>query len=178
MFTMQEFEQAKLGGIEKSILFSMSRNPVSYSMAMMNNKDKGQHIEMMMYNRLLSSGFEAEYVGGRYDILLNKLFRVEVKCATARSDSGTYIIQKMKPEYFDILIMVFVAPDRQEIKWSTQENVYNWAKDKARGVEGYSIVFNSDIVNHNLVYSNGYQSFLNEYRWQNELCQEMFQAST
>lgn len=168
MFTMQEFEQAKISGIERSILFSMSKNPVSYSMAMMNNKDKGQQIEMMMYKRLLSSGFDVEYIGGRYDILLNKIFRVEVKCATMRSDTGTYIIQKIKPEYFDILIMVFVAPDRQEIKWSTQEHVYNWTKDKARGVEGYSIVFNTDIVNHHLTYNNDYNSFLKEYAWQNE----------
>lgn len=167
MFTMQEFEKASLGGIERSILFSLSKNPVSYSIALMNNKDKGSRIEMMIYNRLLASGFDAKYIGGKYDILLNNLFRVEVKCATIRQ-SNEYIVQKVKPEHFDLILMVFIAPDRQEIKWSTQECVYDWAKDRARGIEGYSIIFNSDIVNHNFVYSNGYNTFLREYSWQNE----------
>lgn len=167
MFTMQEFEKASLGEIERAVLFSISKNPVSYSIALMNNKDKGSRIETMIYNRLLASGFNVQYIGGKYDILLNNLFRVEVKCATIRQ-SGEYIVQKVKPEHLDILIMVFIAPDRQEIKWSTQECVNDWAKGRARGIEGYSIVFNSDMVNNKFIYSNGYDTFLREYSWQNE----------
>jgi hypothetical protein len=169
MFTVEELEQAKLSGIEKSVLFSMSKNPVSYEISLMNNKDKGQRIEWMMYRRFLYHGFNVEYVGGRYDLLLNNSIRVEIKCATARHESGNYVIQKMKPEYFDIVFMVFIAPDKQEIKWSTQKDVNNWSSERARGVEGYSIVFNSDIESSSLKYKNGFDSFLEEYSWQNEL---------
>jgi len=171
MFTANELEQAKLSGIERSILFSLSKNPVSYEISLMNNKDKGQRIEWMMYRKFLCHGFKADYVGGRYDLLVNNDIRVEIKCATARSSSSPspYVIQKMKPEHFDIVFMVFIAPDKQEIKWSTQKNVKSWSSGRARGAEGYSIVFNSDIENSSLRYKNGFDSFLEEYSWQNEL---------
>jgi hypothetical protein len=165
---MSELEEAKLSGFERTILFSLSKNPVSYSISLMNNKDKGQMIELMMYRRLLASGFDVHYVGGKHDLLINQHIRVEIKCATARHDSGLYVIQKMKPECFDIVFMVFIAPDKQEIKWSTQENVNTWAMDRARGVEGYSIVFNESIENNSLKYHNGFDTFLKEYCWQNE----------
>jgi len=168
MFTMNELEQAKLNGIERSILFSLSKNPVSYEISLMNNKDKGQRIEWMMYRRFLRHGFNVDYVGGRYDLLVNNDIRIEIKCATARHGNSSYVIQKMKPEHFDVVFMVFIAPDKQEIKWSTQRDVKNWASGRARGAEGYSIVFNSDIESNSLRYKNGFDSFLEEYAWQNE----------
>lgn len=172
MFSMDDFQQAKagIGGIERTILFSISKNPVSYSMSLLNSKDRGKQIEMMIANRLMSHGFQVKYVGDKmgYDLLVNDFMKIEVKCATMRHLDNRYVIQKIKPECFDIMFMVFIAPDRQEIKWTTQEMVIEWANGKSRMEQGYNVWFTPEITNDNFIYNDNYHSFLREYGWQNE----------
>lgn len=168
MFSMNDFETAsrlETTSIERAILFSMSKNPVSYSLSLLKSRDRGIRVEAMIANKLIFSGFSVKRVGDHenYDLLVNDTFRVEVKCATYAASVKQYKIQKVKPEFFDILFMVFVAPDRQEIRWSTSEMVLLWTQNKSRTEQGYDIVFNKTMNNRALIYNDNYHSFVAEY---------------
>lgn len=167
MFSMNDFQKAVcgIGGIEREVLFSLSKNPVSYSMSLLNNKDRGTRMENMIGNRLRADGFEVQRVGNfhGFDLLINNHLRVEVKCATIRDRDSRYIIQKVKPESFDVMFMVFIAPETQVIKWTTQEMVSIWAYNRVRREQGYNIWFSPSINNNNLIYNDNYHTFLKEY---------------
>lgn len=162
MFTVEDFEQAKRAkyGIEDNVLFSLERNPFAYAMSCANSTDRGDYAEWVIGESLKKKKYLVKRLGGTnsYDLLLNNSIRVEVKMATLRR-RNFYICQKIKPELFDILFMLFLTPDGMIIKWSTQEDVNEWSESYKRGKEGYNINFNSYIENDNLRY-NDFETFM------------------
>jgi hypothetical protein len=167
MFTIQDFERAKIAkyGIEDTVLFSLQRNEFAYAMSCANSTDRGDFTEYLVCDLLKSNGYSVRRLGGSvndYDLLLNESIRVEVKTATLRKKRNQYVCQKVKPELFDVLFMLFLTPDGMVAKWSTTEDVNEWAITHKRGKEGYNITFNDYIENDNFRY-NDLESFMYYY---------------
>jgi hypothetical protein len=166
MFTIQDLERAKQEkyGIQDSILFSLERNHFAYAMSCENSTDRGDYAEFLMCDRLQKMGYTVQRLGGAnnsYDLILNKSIRAEVKLATLRR-RNVYICEKIKPELFDVLIMMFLTPDGMVIRWTTAEDFRDWASWHKRGKEGYSLYFNNYLENHNIRYSE-FDTFLDYY---------------
>jgi hypothetical protein len=166
MFTLQDFERIKREkqGIESAILFSIERDGFAYAMSCLNSKERGDYAESMVRDGLRNMGYRVEHLGGainRYDLKINHSIRAEVKMATFRK-SGRYVCEKVKPELFDIVFMLFLTPDGMVIRWATTEDVQDWASWHKRGKEGYSISFNRFLDNHHMRYRD-FDSFLYYY---------------
>lgn len=166
MFTLKDFELAKKEkyGIQDNILFSIERNQFAYAMSCLNSTDRGDFAEIMVRDKLKKNGYLVQKLGGAtnsYDLLVNKTIRVEVKMATLRK-RNVYVCQKIKPELFDVLFMMFLTPDGMITRWSTSEDINDWASWHKRGKEGYSIYFNNYLENDNVRYSD-FETFLDVY---------------
>jgi hypothetical protein len=166
MFTIQDFERAKKEkyGIQDNILFSIERNPFAYAISCANSTDRGDYAEIMIRDKLKNMGYIVQRLGGAtnsYDLMLNHTIRAEVKMATLRK-RNLYICQKVKPELFDVLFMLFLTPDGMVIRWTTSEDVSDWASWHKRGKEGYNIVFNKDLENDHIRY-NEFDTFIDYY---------------
>jgi hypothetical protein len=162
MFTLEDLERAKQQkyGIQDTILFSIERDAFAYALSCHNSTDRGDFAELMVCGRLKSMGYSVQRLGGArnsYDLILNQTIRAEVKQATLRRRSS-YICEKIKPELFDVLIMMFLTPDGMVIRWSTAEDISDWGSWHKRGKEGYNIYFNIHLENHNVRY-NDFESF-------------------
>jgi hypothetical protein len=96
-----------------------------------------------------------------YDLMLNRTIRAEVKVGTLRK-TNYYICQKIKPELFDVLFMLFLTPDGMVIRWSTHEDVVDWTSWHKRGKEGYNLYFNHLLENDNFRYRD-FESFADYY---------------
>jgi hypothetical protein len=166
MFTIQDFERAKREkyGIENNILFSMERNQFAYAMSCLNSTDRGDYAEIMLRDKLKKVGYTVQRLGGStnsYDLMLNRTIRAEVKVGTLRK-TNYYICQKIKPELFDVLFMLFLTPDGMVIRWSTHEDVVDWTSWHKRGKEGYNLYFNHLLENDNFRYRD-FESFADYY---------------
>lgn len=162
MFTLKDLERAKQEkyGIQDTILFSIERNPFAYALSCHNSTDRGDFAEFILCDKLRGMGYSVQRLGGSrnsYDLILNNTIRAEVKLATLRR-RNYYICEKIKPELFDVLLMMFLTPDGMVTRWATSEDISDWASWHKRGKEGYSIYFNNYIENYNVRY-NDFESF-------------------
>lgn len=169
MFTIQDFERAinkkSKRSILDSILFSVQKNQVAYSMNLYNNHYRGIYAEKMVGNKLVDHGFDVIHYGEThdFDLMIGNSIRAEVKLATIQpynKNSTQYIFHKIKPECFDIIFFVFLNPLGLSIKWTDCEMFSEWAKEYKRGKSGYSIRFNQDMTSKKLVYNENFESFV------------------
>lgn len=170
MFTMQDFERArstkKTDGIMDAILFTLQKSEFAYAMNLCDSHDRGVYAERLVGNKLADHGMSVEFCGTDkdYDLLINGTIRAEVKLGTIQpsgKNNTKYTFHKIKPEFFDVIFLVFLNPNGITIKWSTGEMFNEWSVDYKRGKNGYSISFNGDMKAKSLVYNESLDSFIN-----------------
>lgn len=172
MFTMRDFNRIKhlLKVSNADSFYSKNKNALCWKMSRLDSTAMGQGGELLMCDRLSRAGYDVKPHGhGKiFDILLNDSLRCEVKTAKMVLQNGKYkyyIMQKIKPEYFDILFMVFVTPRGIIFKWTESKYVtkciqeYNYK----RGKEGYSLCFDSTCDNPNIAYDDDIENFIKFY---------------
>jgi hypothetical protein len=172
MFTISDFErvrnETKPKSILDSVLFSVQKSELAYAMNLCNSHDRGCYAEKLLRNKLLDHGFDVYHCvyGSEYDLLLDDCIRAEVKLATIQQSGKQtqYVFHKIKPEFFDILFLVFLNPHGATIKWATTESVSDWSTNYIRGKQGYQIRFNGGMESSNLVYNETFDSFVNSFR--------------
>lgn len=172
MFTISDFDRVRNSSKRKSILdavlFTVEKNEFAYAMNLCNSHDRGCYAEKMLANKLTDENFDVYHCvyGSEYDLLIDDCIRAEVKLATVQpcGKKTKYTFHKIKPEFFDILFLVFLNPNGTTIKWTTTEHFSDWCVDYTRGKQGYQIAFNEDMESSNLVYEQDFYSFVNSFR--------------
>lgn len=172
MFTMRDFNRVKhlLKISTANNFYSQRKNALCWKMSKMDSTEIGQAGELLMCDRLRRAGYEVKPHGhGQiFDILLNDHIRCEVKTAKMTLHSSKYkyyFMQKIKPECFDILFMVFVTPKGTVFKWTESKYVTKYIKEYncKRGKEGYTIRFDSTCDNPNMAYDDHLENFKKFY---------------
>jgi hypothetical protein len=174
MFTIQDFERARAttktsSNILDALLFSIEKNEFAYAMNLCDSHDRGTYAEKLIGHKLIDSGFSVDFYGTAYDydLLINSSIRAEVKLGTIQPNGKKrtkYVFHKIKPEYFDIIFLVFLNPNGIVTKWTTNEMFFEWSADYKRGKDGYSVTFNGDMQATKLVYNDTFDSFVNLYK--------------
>ena len=166
MFTMQDFRNIEQY-LQRNSVFSPERNELCYELSLLNSTNVGLSAECMLAQKLRMCGFVVHHYTTKhdFDILLNDSIRVEVKLSTCSPKKSGYYIQKIKPELCDIIFFCFVTPDGTVVKWTRSKHIVSWANknNMKRGPEGYSPYFDKYCDNLNMVYSDSFDSFVDEY---------------
>lgn len=169
MFTMRDFSRIKKGikGLEIDNLFSPERNELAYEMSRLGSPARGTCGEKFVALHLRRMKYNVKRYGNihPFDLLVNNSIKCEVKVATfcRYGKSFLYAFQKIKPELFDILFLVFVTPDGLVIKWTEQKYVDMYTKDKKRQKDGYYMYFDSSCDNVNMAYNDSMDDFVKFY---------------
>lgn len=172
MFTMRDFNRIKhnLKISRTDNFYSRNKNMLCWKISNLDSTGMGDAGECLMCDRLNRSGYLVERHGNgkNFDILLNNHIRCEVKTAKLTLNQNKYkyyTFQKIKPEYFDILFMVFITPKGTIIKWTETKYVTRYVQEynKKRGKEGYSIRFDETCDNINIAYDDHIQNFIKFY---------------
>lgn len=113
-FTLRDFRRAKNDCMNQKRIYYPSRNLLCYELFKLQPTDRGNVIERMIYNQLVTRGYDAEHFGGGhpYDMLVNGK-RIEVKSSIAQYNTKNtykYRFQNIKTSLFDKIILVFVTP--------------------------------------------------------------------
>ena len=112
--TLRDFRRAKNDCMNQKRIYYPSRSLLCYGLFKLQPTDRGNVIERMIYNQLVTRGYDAEHFGGGhpYDMLANGK-RIEVKSSIAQYNTKNtykYRFQNIKTSLFDKIILVFVTP--------------------------------------------------------------------
>jgi len=113
-FTLRDFRRVKNDYMNQKRIYYPSRNLLCYELFKLQPTDRGNYIERMVYNQLVTRGYNVEYFGGGhpYDMLVNGK-RIEVKSSIAQYNTKNtykYRFQNIKTSLFDKIILVFITP--------------------------------------------------------------------
>ena len=130
--------------------YSPKQNRLSYELCSMNPVERSDNIEAMIWGLFSNRGYNVYKMGGlkkKYDLWVNDE-KIEVKSSLASKRTMrngqvyyTYTFSGVKPEHFDRLVLVYVAPTGIEINILTKRAVYARIRsgDISKGPQGYSI---------------------------------------
>lgn len=172
MFTMRDFNRIKhlLKVSNTNNFYSENKNELCWKMSRLDSTAMGQAGELLMCDKLHRARYSVKPHGhGQiFDILLNDHIRCEVKTAKMILQDGRYKyykLQKIKPECFDILFMVFVTPRGIVFKWTESKYVTKYIQEYncKRGKEGYTLCFDSTCDNPNIAYDDHISNFMKFY---------------
>lgn len=118
---------------------------------------RGRMCEFIVAEEFRNMGYEVEMLSGcgshDMNLIVNKkCYRVEVKSSlifhTKRNTFNAYCMSSIKPQYFDIVVFVFVSPSGLTYKIMNQKNfLKSFGKLFACREEGYSIPFSINCRN-------------------------------
>lgn len=172
MFTMRDFNRIKhlLKVSNANNFYSQNKSELCWKISKMDSTEMGQAGELLVCDKLSRAGYNVKPHGNgkSFDILLNDHIRCEVKTAKMNLHSSKYkyyFMQKIKPEYFDILFMVFITPKGTIFKWTESKYVTKYIQEYncRRGKEGYTIRFDSTCDNPNIAYDDHIANFMKFY---------------
>ena len=134
--------------IEGDSHYAPNKSEVSYELSAMSAKDRGEILEIMIADYLNENGVESEiHPHAAYDIdtyIQGRHIKVEVKSSMKAKKDGKYNFVGIKPEKFDLLILVFVDPDcGPQVKTVSKREVNRHAKNYKRYEKGYTMTFNA-----------------------------------
>ena len=152
MFSTLDLASAKneyYNRIEGDSHYAPNKSEVSYELSAMTCKDRGEIIEIMISDYLNQNGVESEiHPHAAYDIDTynqGRHIKVEVKSAMKAKKDGKYTFVGIKPEKFDLLIIVFVDPDHgPQVKTVSKQEVDRFTLHCKRYEKGYTMTFNTD----------------------------------
>lgn len=172
MFTMRDFNRIKhnLKISRPDNFYSRKKNYLCWEISNLDSTGMGDAGECLMCDRLSRAKYNVKRHGhGKiFDILLNDQIRCEVKTAKLTLNQNKYkyyTLQKIKPELFDILFMVFITPKGTIFKWTETKYVTRYLQEhnKKRGKEGYTIRFDETCDNINMAYDDHIENFMKFY---------------
>lgn len=129
--------------------YAPNKSEVSYELSAMSAKDRGEILEIMIADYLNENGVESEiHPHLDYDIdtyIQGRHIKVEVKSSMKAKKDSKYQFQGIKPEKFDLLILVFVDPDfGPQVKTVSKREVNEFTKIYKRYEKGYTMAFDAD----------------------------------
>lgn len=115
-FTLRDFQRVVSASrcLNQKPIYYPSRNLLCYKLFKLQPTDRGNVIEKIVCDKLISKGYDVNYFGGRhpYDMMVNGK-RIEVKSSIAQYHTARiykYRFQNIKTDLFDRIILVFVTP--------------------------------------------------------------------
>jgi hypothetical protein len=143
MFTMQDLDAVmpEVRGTRKKNVFHPSKNPLTYRLSKMGSQERGSATELLVRERLRSMGKKIVYFGGKhsFDMLAdNQKIEVKSSLAVPKIVRGRkvyhYQFRHICPSKFHKLVMVFVSPEKMEVRIMDSRTVakYLGGKDRYR----------------------------------------------
>jgi len=147
MFSTLDLASAKQSYFKDASHYSPSKSEVSFELSQMTGKDRGELLEVMISDYFNRKGIDAARSDVQdYDIdayIDGHHIKIEVKSAMKSKKLGKYKFIGIKPEKFDLLMLVFVDPDcGPQVKTVSKREVCSKIEGVyTRNVEGYNVQF-------------------------------------
>ena len=147
MFSTLDLASAKQKYFKDESHYSPSKSEVSFELSQMTGKDRGELLEVMIADYFNRKGIDASRADVQdYDIdafIDGHLIKIEVKSAMKSKSKGKYKFIGIKPEKFDLLMLVFVDPDcGPQVKTVSKREVSSKIEAVyTRQAEGYNVEF-------------------------------------
>ena len=126
--------------------YSQEQSEASWELVNMQRGERATVIEKYVADQIEQwTGYQANTTRANWpwDITVhldNKPVRVEVKSAIQRKGTeGIYVVQNIKPDLFDYIVLALVTPTGVELRWSDSLYIGDECWNKNEGRNGYNV---------------------------------------